>query len=458
MGCHDVGHRAPSFHVHPHIRRLFSVVALALVLFAARVTHAQGSPAVSGDAARFGGELGHQVLHLKKAWAKLGEVEVLSPALLERGASHGLALSARMLDPATADCATLVVLAATNISYLITFGDQSLPITQRAWPVPSAAGVAEITRCGTRKRLFGQLVVQMRSRRGILEFLLLQSTDPPGPTTLVLRGRDPGPSLSAPQVGPRPHLLPLGTRLASKRAALMRSGAHEFEEIPVQSDETGRGELVLQLKEGCHRLTVLAPQDKTSPPDIDARLVDVAHGEILGTDDEQSGEASLFECNGRLRRVRIEYSGSNPTTNLVLLHARFELVQGVPSDWGTEARASIGQALREANIVSPSAPPLFATLGVRGETSFTFHAQPKKCYVFVAAPVRGESKRLALRATFQLRERHAQAQWANQGAVLSFCVENEEEVQLMLHSVGTAVAWVMGVWTLGDNNGDSPPQ
>lgn len=419
-------------------------------------------PAQGGAAARFQGTLGSQLNQLRILWSDLGTFQVLPTTLLERGATRNLPLPASALDEESPGCATVVLLSAANISYVLSFGAGGLPISQRAWPVPSAAGAAAITRCGTRKKLLRELQVQMLSRRGILETAVLLSVEPPAAVSDVLKGRDPGESLPSPQIGQRPYLQSLADRVPRKIAQLLRDSAEEVLQQVVPSDETGRGSQVLTVAEGCHRFLVLAPQDKNAPPDIDAHLFELTQGELLVSDEEQAGEASLIKCVGRPERLRLDYNGSHPKVEVTILHARYTLPPGLPRAWGSETRAALAEALMRSGGPAPEHAPMISALGVRGATEWEVELRESACYLVMAAPIRGDSRRISITTSLGLVERRAQSFAANSGVALTFCAPSRGSAQVKLHSLGTAVAWVMGIWSLetstASNSSQSPAE
>lgn len=409
---------------------------------------ASAKPAGAGATARYQGALGAQLKQLQDAWAGAGMVHVLSPILLERGATRELDLPSAALEEETPGCATVALLSSSNLSYVLSFVDGGLPVSQRAWPVPSAAGAAEITRCGTRKKLLRQLQVQMRSRRGVIETLVLLSDDPPQTLSTILKGRDPGESLASPQVGQRPYLQPVSERITRKIAALRRDSAHELNQLSVVSDKTGRGSQLFAVEEGCHRFIFLAPQNKSAPPDLDAHLFEATRDELLVSDEEQSGEASLLRCVGRSERLRVDYNGAHPGSNVTILHARYLLPQGLVRSWGSDARSSLAEALMHSGGPAPTNEPMISAIGVRGKTQWDIELRADTCYLVMVAPIRGESRRISLSATMGLVERRSQSLTANTGATLSFCAPKSAVARVNVHSLGTAVAWVMGIWEI----------
>src|SRR5262245_17057873 len=93
------------------------------------------------------GALARDVAILQHAWSAEAEVGRLEPRLLERGDRRPVFLPSPALDDKTESCATIAVVGARNISFVLLFGPDEANSTRRAWPVPSSAGVAEVTRC-----------------------------------------------------------------------------------------------------------------------------------------------------------------------------------------------------------------------------------------------------------------------------------------------------------------------
>src|SRR5690606_6453289 len=136
-------------------------------------------------------------------WAGSSKVTALKPRLLERGSIRRLFLSRRSTDPNSEGCTTVAVLGAPSTNFLLRF----LPsaenhLVQRDWPEPSIAGVARLTRCGARKSMFERLAVEMRSPRGVLEFLVAHSSEPAPSLLEALPHRNPGPPGRSRETGP----------------------------------------------------------------------------------------------------------------------------------------------------------------------------------------------------------------------------------------------------------------
>ncbi|HLV21971.1 MAG TPA: hypothetical protein VKZ49_13850, partial [Polyangiaceae bacterium] len=142
-------------------------------------------------------DLGADAARLASSWARLGRVDRLEPRLLERGEIRPLLLPPglpKRVDEGT--CTTLVVLGALSTNFVLRFlpAEGRSPLAQGDWPEVSVAGAAELTRCGSRRGSLKRVVVEMRSPRGVLEFLVVETRGKPEPTLRsVLPHRDPGP-------------------------------------------------------------------------------------------------------------------------------------------------------------------------------------------------------------------------------------------------------------------------
>jgi hypothetical protein len=399
------------------------------------------------------GPLGAQTAQLQRIYGRLGHTQRLRPRLLEQGTPLPVVIPEGLLNPETEDCVTVTALAAANLSFLLVFDDEESPAARRAWPVPSAAGVAEVTRCGARKPLLAGLSAQLRSRRGVVELLIVKSEQPPPPVTELLVGRDPGPSLPSPQVGPRPALAPIKQRVEEALATHKADGALATETNGALADEAGVGSLVMNLLEGCHRFSLLTEGDPKSPPDLDARLYSLTSGEDLVTDEEHRGEAHLDYCVGRADRVRLDFSGAKAQTEITVVHSRWEIPEGIPRMWGSYSRARLAGALWHDHLPALESAPAFASLGVRGATRLFVDLDPEACYVVAVAPIRGEVTTLSLTAEVGDDRQEATGSGGSEGLALSACANGYDQLEVDVHALGSGLAWILGVWQLGTPEG-----
>ncbi len=399
------------------------------------------------------GNLGRQAERLHRLWGKDGPTYRTRPRLIEGGQTSPVILPPEVLNPDTEGCITVAALATPNLSFLLVFPQNEQTPRRRAWPIPSAAGVAEITRCGARKPLLLGLALKMRSRRGIVEFIVSSSEHPPTPASELLQGRNAGPSLPSPQVGRRPYLAPLKERLSKKKDSNRLRGAHSMTVSGLQANSSGRGSTVVHLTAGCHSLDLLAEPHPPAPPDLDGKLFALSTGEVLQVDEEHSGEVSLSHCVGRTERVTIEFSGARPGAEISLLQSTWELPAGIPLVWGAVARSQLARAMWNNRLDPLEGRPVFASLGVRGTTHLAFSSELGACYIAAIAPIRGKLKRVALAIEMQGGFRETQSLKNGVGASLTFCSQEINPVRIEAQALGTGVAWILGIWQI---SGEAP--
>jgi hypothetical protein len=157
---------------------------------------------------------------------------------------------------------------------------------------------------------------------------------------------------------------------------------------------------------------------------------------------------SLGYCVGSAERFRLDYSGGNPHTELVLLHSSWSIPDAFPPSWGQVARARLAEVAWKAGIRDFRSPPVFSSLGVRGTTRLSLPTDPASCYIANLAPIRGEVSTIALtaRAAASSSEAHSTD---GSGVSLAFCAHGRETVLLEAQALGTGVAWILGVWPAG---------
>lgn len=394
------------------------------------------------------GSLGAQAAQLSKAYQRSGHVHRLKPTFISEEQQKPVVVPHRLLDSAKSSCITVAALAAPNISFLLTFPQTSDEPARRAWPIPSAAGAAEVTRCGAQKEQLLGLCIKLRSRRGVVEFVVVESENPPPPVSELLPSRNPGPSLPSPQIGKRPWLAPLKERVDFLRRARRGDGAYAIHESALSTDETGRGSTVLQLGPGCHRLEMLTDASPEAPPDLDGKLSTLAQGVLVSADEEHRSQVSLRHCVGRSERFRLDYAGAVPLREVILIHSTWPIPDAFPQSWGSLARARLAQVAWERGQPDYGAPPVYSSMGVRGTTRVVVPTDPMACYVANLAVLRGEVTTLALAARVGAASSEAH-QPDGAGVSVAFCADGARSATLELQTHGTGVAWILGVWRVG---------
>ncbi len=392
------------------------------------------------------GALAHDVAALQLSWSAEAEVGRLEPRLLERGDRRPVFLPQAALDDETESCTTVAVLGARNLSFVLLFGSDESASSRRAWPVPSSTGVAEVTRCGARKSLLEGLTVQMRSPRGLVEYLVAVSKEPPTPVVEVLPRRDPGPSQSATSVGPRPSLPSVPERIERAEARARREGAKSSQRITANADRTGRGFAALQLEPGCHRIDVLGPPGSEGDVDIDAELSTLSGDEELTRDDSENGQATLRYCVGRGTRVRLAFGGAAGESDVSIVQSSWDLPDALPPEWGPVARGRLAMALGQDLLRALSASPIYSSLGVQGATLLPIEVEPGACYAVAVGSIRGDVMNLALGVDAVALRRENHSSNALEGVALTFCNRQSKRATLEVQATGSGLAWLLGVW------------
>ncbi len=206
-------------------------------------------------------DLDQDATKLVREWKKLGKVQRLPVRMLERGQSRPLLLAPSLSDPTSEDCVTVAVLGAKSSTFLLRFaaGDTPLHWPEGEYPEQSVAGAAQLVRCGVRKLMLERLLVEMRSPRALLEFVVVRAPRPVPPLMQALTQRNAGPGAPLGVSGPRPAPAPLEARVRAIEARTRRLGANEQTRRSYRIGRDGASASDLQVEAGCHRVDVLGP-------------------------------------------------------------------------------------------------------------------------------------------------------------------------------------------------------
>lgn len=403
-----------------------------------------------GQAAQRLGPLGEQAQLLTQKWTtKNSQARSASPLPLAVGQEIPLLLSPELLDPGTPDCASLAVFGVQESSFLLTFPNPTATLKNPTWPVPSSAGIAEVTACGADKARLAALHVKSRSKRTVLQLVTAHSPSPLTSSRQILRGRDPGLPLPPAQLGPRPQLAPLKERLSRRRQSLKRADAPLLTQTTLQSGAAGTVSRQLRLAKGCHRIDLLSNSPTAASIDLDAELYVKGADHPVEQDSGGSGDATLMHCSGRESDVRLEVNGGPPQSEIVLLQASWPLFEGVPMHWGPRVRAQLSRAARDSGLSQLPAKlrePVHGSMGVRGRTIVHVPLEADACYWVLVAPFQGRSDQLALHARFGPQQSSNQSVERGRGTALSLCASGEESARIEVRASGTGMAWLLGMW------------
>lgn len=393
------------------------------------------------------GMLAQETERLVAALSRAGTVTRLPPRFLERGDQLPLLLH-RSPTPnkPSSSCSTWIALGSNNLSFSLHPSPEYEAHPRLAWPVPSAAGLAWLTRCGAQKSQLDQLTLHFRSARGLVELLLLESAEPPPSLTELLPTRHSGPSPVNPQLGARPAGAPIAHRLPLLDAENRQRGAHSQKTHEVPLDSRGQGQLVLTVEPGCYQLDVLAEPGDETPPDLDAVLSRLQDQEELTRDVSESPRPRLRFCVGRAERLLLKLEGGVPLTPVQVLEARWLLPRGIPVSWGPRARAEMAQTLWRELPARMQNSPLLSSLGIQGSTDLWLQPRSGACYLVGVTALRGQLARMILSQETSQGTRTVRSLPERGGTSLSFCPTDPERVRLRVQSYGSGLAWILGVW------------
>lgn len=391
-------------------------------------------------------DLADDAAKLTKTWKKLGRAERLKVRMLERNQTRPLLLPPDLTDPTTDTCVTVAVLGATQSSFLLRFLPGRTPIhwPEGEYPEQSLAGASQLVRCGARKSMLARLVVEMRSPRALLEFVVAEAKRPVPPLTEALPQRNPGPGAPLGLSGPRPDSATLDARVKAIESRARREGARDQTRRGYRIGRDGVGAADIDLGAGCHRVDLLGPG-----VDLDADISLTRPIEILAIDRTESSDATLRFCVGEKRTASLRVSGGVPNGIVMMLWSRWNLPGGIPESWPPELRSRMANAIRERHRRELSSSPVYSSLGVSGVTLLPVELDPERCYLVAAAAVRGEGQGLALSADLVQREAQNHSGPGGSETAISFCADGRTSTTITVEAPGGGTAWVLGVWPVG---------
>jgi hypothetical protein len=430
---------------HPSVFALTLGIGLSLL---AEHTEAEGRKAQTRSArAGSSGRLGRELQEVAKAWGPGAQTAQLPARFLQRGETVPVPLPALR-----GDCVTLLALSAPNISFVLSLDrrvtkEESATQSDSAaggFPLPSHAGLVELTRCGKRRSQLSRAMLTMRSPRGTVQFLVAAGPAPALSATSVLSDREPGPEAPLRRIGARPGLGPLEERLEARTQAHRARSAQSVTRL-----ELRRESQLLRVGPGCHRVDVLAGEWEGSTPDLDARLVDPETGRVTAEDETTTSDPMLVFCQAEGTHLRLEVQPNGSAGERAGLLASWPLPRGLPVTWGRKARSAMARALFDPDFgfKSISDRPDSSSLGVAGVTGLFVPTQPGACYRVAVAAFQGELSQLALGLQSGLLSRQAR-EGPNSGAQLSFCAKETGTAKLEVQAVGTGLVWLLASWRL----------
>ncbi|HEX6271889.1 MAG TPA: hypothetical protein VFZ53_02560 [Polyangiaceae bacterium] len=397
-------------------------------------------------------DLGTDVERVALAWSAFGRVHRLPPRLLERGEALPLLFPPELVGTDASGCLTVAVLGTTSMQFLVDPGGRSAVRNALDMPEGSLAGALELTRCGPRKSELADVLLEMRSPRGVLEALAVASQRRPPALTAVLPHRDPGPMAPPGGSGPRPTVAPLAVRVQAVEQRAARSGALELTNEDFTASALGTGVELVPLGAGCHRFELLAgerTQSDRRSVDLDLEISSVDGSRLLATDKSESNDARALVCVGDPTPVAMRFSGAPPGSHVTLLRARWDLAPGLPLRWPAEARAPMSAVLREQSLGLAGAKLVDEALGVQGSTAMPVEVEPGACYLAVVIELRGTAQTLALAAQNGPHQAESRAPLDAPGTALSFCAGASPRALLEVEARGVSLVWMTALWQVG---------
>lgn len=387
------------------------------------------------------------VAQLHQSWSQKARVQRILPRLLSHGERIPIVLPPVPPDEEGDGCASLAVLGSVSTSFVV-LRPALVQGTIVGDSVPSVAGAVELVRCGRQRSELTNLWVEMRSPRGVVEFVAAR-----GPVRLPtlrqeLPHRDPGPAWPEGEAGPRPVSPPLKARVGEWEARARRDGAVATENRILRADESARVSLDLTLSEGCHRFSGLGLTDARREQSLDIDLVIYRDSprSILREDQSENPDASSSLCVAQETSVIVDLLGAPPGDPIALLQARFPLPEGLPVRWGPAARERLAEALWDQSFAGMPRPPIYESMGVTGMTVLPLQIEPNTCYVVAAGVLRGLVKAFQVRLLTPGAQASATASNDRTGAALAFCSGVEQKAELQIESFGASLAWLAAVW------------
>lgn len=391
---------------------------------------------------------------LTEVWSRHYDVTRLAPRLLERGELLPILVPAEAADASVRDCTTVVVMSTSSTQLILRQLPSRADWLTSGWLQPSAAGVTQITRCGTRKSLLGQLFVEMRSPRAVVETLVARSRVPLPPVHRYLPHRNAGPAAVAGQPEPAIPLAGVDARSRNVQSRNRSRGAKSQRVRVVNSGWDGAGGLTLRLKAGCYTLDLLGPEAAVRTPrdarstyslDIDLDLTWRDGGGPPLSDRSESPDGFLEFCLGEAAVGSLRFQGSLPNSDVVVVLGSWPLPAGLARRWPPAAAARIAEIVREQHTSSLDAL-VHRSTGVAGITLVPVELEPDACYLGAVIPLRGESNGLELGASVGGVAYRNESSRPGRGTALAFCGKGADTAVLEVQARGSGVEYQLALW------------
>lgn len=357
--------------------------------------------------------------------------------------------------PSGAGCTVVAILGARGISFRARLSDA--PTDPLLPPEPgargqSAAGILELRRCDP-ARPVRHVVITTEAGRGALE-VVVAHVDRPLPSLASLVPERIGGALPPmPEAGALLALTPPEKRADVAEARARRDGATTLPRAIIHASDDGGGEDDLAVEAGCHRIEVFGKEPghersvRRFRLDVDAEVKDGDH--LLARDRTEAPDARLETCVGSPTKLTLAFAGAPPQSELLVTRGIWALPEQLPTLWGPATRARLARVLFLRHVAPPADAPVLLGMGSTGTTPVSLPVETGGCYVAAVGLLRGKARQLQLRALVGARESVDERGAAEEAALVSFCVRDEEQpVRLEVLARGTGVSWGLAVFRM----------
>jgi hypothetical protein len=426
--------------------RRFYVLGPLLLAFACLVFAREASADLASDAE-----------DLARRWASAGfRTTRLSPVYLEHGRGRPVRLPEAAYDPRRAACTTIAFLSGRSTDFVVRIDPMS------TWKHHSSGGHAErsvagavlISECGAAREAFSRLSIELRVARSALETVIAMGETPAPPVAEVLPERASGPAAPLTDPGPRGQVEPLATRARRAEDRAKNLGAAGVRAQSFNAEQDGTGRELLRIEEGCHRIEIMAELSGKQPIDLDAELRETSSERLVARDRSDAPDARLEFCAGSSMGVDLVYAGAPGPVEVMVLDTVYPLPKGAPTIWGARARAALSAALWRRKLPPIDDPPIEQRLGVAGMTSMPIPVEPGSCYVAAVGTIRGDPRSVTLTVKVDTRIAFDSNAGLVDGSAVAFCSGGSDRARIETEVRGSAVAWILDVWRLGNRSFD----
>lgn len=379
------------------------------------------------------------------------EVERLPTMFLEQGRLRLLQLTP---EKAREGCTSVAIIGSRGSDFV---RSSDVTSARGRGGERALAGLLSFVRCGERKEELRSTAIEMRSQRGAVEVVVARGNQAASSPTDTLVERSV--TLPTPPADPgrAPGHETLSARVARATARAKADGAVETTREVVTATNEGGGRMLVGFREGCHRLEVVSALGAAHRVvDVDAELRETSTDRLLGRDRSDTPDARLELCAGEATSAVLLFGGAPMGGEVVVLSSRWDLPPGLPTTWGPRARGAAARAMLARRIAPLARGPVHEAIGVSGTTPDPVEIEPRSCYLATVAAARGEARGMALTARVGSTTIHDDGGFATDASLVTFCSGRETRAHLSIDARGNGVAWLLGLWRVGDAPKDDP--